>query len=116
MTDQDQHRRTVRVLELLGESSQAFRRGDPGEADRLVGEAADVDAMAMSGIYGGVLTGEIPSPDLDWAGWCEYVQAARDALAAAESDDMARGGRGPSASYEEWLAEGREGGGDGGPS
>jgi hypothetical protein len=30
------------------------------------------------------------------------------AAAAAESDAMAWGGRGPSASYAEWLAEGRQ--------
>jgi hypothetical protein len=87
MSDLDQRRRTVRVLELLGESVEAHARGDAAASERLISEAADVDAFAMSGIHGGILIGEIPSPDRNWAGWCEYVQAAKDALAEAESDD-----------------------------
>ncbi len=39
--------------------------------------------------------------------------ASRDALAEAEVDAEAWGGKGPSASYAEWLAEGLEGGADG---
>jgi hypothetical protein len=41
----------------------------------------------MSGIQGGILIGEIPHPERDWAGWTAYVQAARDALAEAERED-----------------------------
>jgi hypothetical protein len=84
MSDLDQHRRTVRVLGLLSESVEAYARGDASGADRLIAEAAEVDVMAMSGIQGGILTGEIPHPEQDWAAWTEYVQAARDALAVAE--------------------------------
>jgi hypothetical protein len=89
MIDLDQRRRTVRVLELLSESAEAYERGDKDGADRLVGEAAEVDAFAMSGIHGGIIIGEIPNPERDWPAWTEYVQAARDALAKAEQDDEA---------------------------
>jgi hypothetical protein len=84
MSDLDQRRRTVRVLGLLSESVEAYARGDASAADRLIQEAAEVDVMAMSGIQGGILIGEIPHPEQDWAAWTEYVQAARDALAEAE--------------------------------
>jgi hypothetical protein len=85
VSDLDQRRRTVRVLELLSESVEAYARGDSAGADRLIEEAAEVDVMAMSGIQGGILIGEIPHPEQDWAAWTEYVQAARDALAEAEA-------------------------------
>ena len=84
MSNLDQRRRTVRVLELLSESVEAYARGDASAADRLIQEAAEADVMAMSGIQGGILIGEIPHPEQDWAAWTEYVQAARDALAEAE--------------------------------
>jgi hypothetical protein len=87
MSDLDQRRRTVRVLELLSESAEAHKRGDGDESSRLISEAADVDAFAMSGIRGGILIGAIPGPERDWPGWCEYVQAARDALAEAEAQE-----------------------------
>jgi hypothetical protein len=86
MSALDQHRRTVRVLELLSESVEAYARGDASAADRLIQEAAEVDVMAMSGIQGGILIGQIPHPERDWAEWTMYVQAARDALAAAERE------------------------------
>jgi hypothetical protein len=85
MSDLDQRRRTVRVLELLSESVEAYASGDAAGSDRLISEAARVDVMAMSGIQGGILIGEIPHPEQDWAAWTEYVQAARDALAEAEA-------------------------------
>jgi len=87
MSNLDQRRRTVRVLELLTASAEAHARGDGDESSRLIAEAASVDAFAMSGIHGGVLIGEIPHPEQDWAGWCEYVQAARDALAEAKAQE-----------------------------
>jgi hypothetical protein len=86
MSDLDQHRRTVRVLGLLSKSVEAYTRGDASAADRLIREAAEADVMAMSGIQGGILIGEIPNPERDWAEWSAYVQAARDALAVAEDD------------------------------
>ena len=86
MSNLDQRRRTVRVLELLSESVKAYACGDASAADRLIQEAAEVDVMAMSGIQGGILIGEIPHPEQDWAEWTMYVQAARDALAATERE------------------------------
>src|ERR1035441_1617534 len=87
MSDLDQHRRTVRVLGLLSKSVEAYTRGDASAADRLIREAAEADVMAMSGIQGGILIGEIPHPEQDWDGWTMYVQSARDALAAAEAQE-----------------------------
>jgi hypothetical protein len=86
MSDLDQRRRTIRVLGLLSESVEAYARGDAAGSDRLISEAARVDVMAMSGIQGGILIGEIPHPEQDWAAWTMYVQSARDALAAAEEE------------------------------
>lgn len=79
-----QRRRTVRVLELLEESFNAWRRGDMPESDRLGGEAAQLDVDAVSVIQGGMIIGEIPNPERDPDVWAQYVQAARDALADAE--------------------------------
>lgn len=84
MSDLEQRRRTVRVLELLDASYRAHQRGDDDECGRLIGEACDVDAFAVSGIQGGVTTGEIPNPDTHLFEWAAYVQAARDELVRAE--------------------------------
>jgi hypothetical protein len=84
MSDLEQRRRTVRVLELLDESFRAHQRGDDSECGRLIDEACDVDAFAVSGIQGGVRIGEIPNPDTHLFEWAAYVQAARDELARAE--------------------------------
>ena len=86
MADLDQHRRTVRVLELLSESFEAHKRGDKPATDRIISEAAGLDLLALSGIQGGIIIGEIPNPERDWNSWVMYVEAARDALAEAEGE------------------------------
>lgn len=87
MADLDQKRRTVRVLELLSESFEAHMRGDDEAFRRALDEAMGLDAFAFSGIQGGIIIGEIPNPERDWALWVEYVAANRDGLAAMEAED-----------------------------
>jgi hypothetical protein len=89
VSDLDQRRRTVRVLELIGQFTQADARGGTAEADRLISEAADVDPLAVAWIHDSIVAREIPNPERDWPAWTEYVQAARDALAEAEQDGEA---------------------------
>lgn len=84
MSDLEQRRRTVRVLELLSESFEAHARGD-GDAFRVALDAAmECDAAAFAGIQIGMTIGEIPNPERDWPGWGEYVAVNQEALAAAE--------------------------------
>jgi hypothetical protein len=86
MADLEQRRRTVRVLDLLSDSFEAHERGDAAGMGRLIDEALEVDAFAVSGIQGGIIIGEIPDPARDWPGWGLYVDAAREALMAAEAE------------------------------
>jgi hypothetical protein len=86
MTDLDQLRRTVRVLDLLTESFQAHVRGDDAAFRAANDEANEVDAFAVSGITGGIRIGEIPHPERDLNGWAEYVGAAHNRLADAEAE------------------------------
>jgi hypothetical protein len=84
MADLEQKRRTVRVLELLSESFDAHARGDNEAFRRALDEAMELDLAAYDGIWGGIMIGEIPNPERDWAPWMEYVQVNRDALVEAE--------------------------------
>jgi hypothetical protein len=61
MSDLEQRRRTVRVLELLDDSFRAHQSGDDDACGRLTDEACDVDAFAVSVVQGGVRIGEIPA-------------------------------------------------------
>jgi hypothetical protein len=94
MADLEQLRRTVRVLELLGDSWTADARGDKTESARLLGEASAIDALAVLGIHGGIVIGQIPHPGsgLEWG---EYLQSARDELATAEATATAGEGLEP---------------------
>ena len=86
MTDLEQKRRTVRVLELLTESFEAHQRGDD-EAFRAALDAAfECDPAAVAGIQGGIIIGEIPNPERDWPLWTEYVSVNREGLAAMEAE------------------------------
>ena len=85
MSDLDQRRRTVRVLELLSESFEAHQRGDDESFHAILDTASECDAFALAGIRGGIIIGEIPNPERDWLGWADYVQAAREELAGAEA-------------------------------
>ena len=87
MSDLDQKRRTVRVLELLSELFEAHMRGDDETFRRVLDEAIELDSFAFAGIRGGITIGEIPNPERDWPLWVEYVAANRDGLAAMEAED-----------------------------
>src|SRR5205807_5654006 len=59
-------------------------RGDGETSGALIDEAAEVDAMAVQVIKGGIIIGEIPDPDRDWPEWVRYVARVREALAAGD--------------------------------
>jgi len=83
MSDLDQQRRTVRALELLGGSRDAWARGDMAECDRLraqAGQECGEDTVIL--LLGGMQIGEIPQPGDD--GWPHYLVAQQDALARNE--------------------------------
>lgn len=86
MSDLEQKRRTVRVLELLTESFEARQRGDDAAFRRTLDEATELDPAALVGIRGGITIGEIPNPERDWLLWCEYVAVNREGLAAMEAE------------------------------
>jgi hypothetical protein len=87
MSDLEQKRRTVRVLELLSESFEAHRRGDDEAFRRALDEAMELDLFAYDGIRGGIMIGEIPNPERDWPAWGEYVSVNQEGLAAAEAGE-----------------------------
>jgi hypothetical protein len=87
MTDLEQKRRTVRVLELLSESFEAHRRGDDETFRRVLDEAVDLDPAALTVIQGGIRIGEIPNPERDWPAWGEYVSVNQEGLAAMEAEE-----------------------------
>jgi len=83
MSDLDQQRRTVRALELLGDSHVAYAAGDIGECDRLRALAgSECGEWTVVALLGGMQTGEIPQPGDD--GWPHYLVAQQDALARNE--------------------------------
>lgn len=83
--DVEQRQRNVAVMELLTESFTAYHAGDRAAAGDLADRAAAVDGAAVLVITGGMRIGEVPSPDDDWPGWLEYVDANRQALADLEA-------------------------------
>lgn len=85
MYDVDQLRRNVQVMDLLTRSFDAHSRGDIPACNRFADEALDCDPMVFSALQGGMIIGEVPNPERDWAGWREYVDSARDKLAQAET-------------------------------
>jgi len=89
MSDLEQKRRTVRVLELLSESFEAHQRDDDGGFRRALDEACELDGFAVAGIRGGIAIGEIPNPERDWLAWCEYVAVNREGLAVMEAEEGA---------------------------
>jgi hypothetical protein len=91
VADLEQKRRTVRVLELLSESFEAHRRGDDDAFRTALDAALECDAAAFAGIQIGMTIGEIPNPERDWPFWVEYVSVNREALAAAEAEEMPDG-------------------------
>jgi len=89
--DLEQKRRTVRVLELLGESFKAHTHGDKLSSDSAVLDAMELDSAAMLVIQGGMMIGEIPNPERDWTGWLEYLAANQEGLARAEAEAAQEG-------------------------
>jgi len=85
--DIDQLRRNVQVMDLLTRSFEAHSRGDIAACDRYAEQAIEIDADVVSVLRGGMVIGEVPSPERDWETWVEYVRAARDKLASAEGED-----------------------------
>lgn len=66
MSDDEQLRRTVRCLALMGESYQAFQKGDIARCDALLDQAVDEaggDTFIL--VRGGMTIGEIPKPEND---------------------------------------------------
>lgn len=89
MSDLDQIRRNVQVMDLLTESFEAHERGDREAFERAHAQALDCDAAAVSVLQGGMLIGEVPRPDEDLDLWLEYVEANREKLARAEAEQEA---------------------------
>jgi hypothetical protein len=85
VSDLDQLRRNVQVMDLLTESYQAHERGDREAFERAYGEALECDPAVVSVLQGGMLIGEMPSPERDPEWWADFV---------AEARDKARAGRG----------------------
>jgi hypothetical protein len=66
MTDDEQLQRTVRCLELMGDSYRAFKNGDVHLCDSLLDQAVEEaggDTFVL--IRGGMTIGEIPKPEND---------------------------------------------------
>lgn len=85
MSELEQRRRNVRVLDLLTESYEAHENGDEAASNAAMDRALEIDAGLVSIILGAMIIGEIPNPDRNWPGWAEYVTANRDALADLEA-------------------------------
>ncbi len=85
--DIEQRRRNVRVMDLLTRSYEAHSRGDREAAQAHYDAAMEVDASATVVITGGMFIGEVPRPEEDWAAWCSYVAANREALARLEAGE-----------------------------
>ncbi|NJP33713.1 hypothetical protein [Micromonospora thermarum] len=84
MTDEERTRQTLRVLELLDESIQAYRRGDKVGSDLAAKAACRLDVHVVSAVQGGILIGEIPNPERDPLAWADYLQAIRERLPHAD--------------------------------
>ena len=78
--DIDQRRRNVRCLELLDASYRAYSRGLQRAYLRLADQASAAAPDTYKAVIGGILVGEVPSPETDPRGWFDYVQAQRDGL------------------------------------
>jgi nucleotide-binding universal stress UspA family protein len=87
VSDLEQLRRNVRVMDLLTDSAVAWSRGDRDEADRLINEALECDAAVVSVVRGGMVIGELPRPAEDPVAWQEYVESNREKLARAEAEE-----------------------------
>jgi hypothetical protein len=85
MTDISQQRRTVRALELLGESHTAHERGDLAACDMFAAQARrDCGGDTVTLLLGGMQIGEIPRPGEDE--WPHYLVQQIDALARNEEE------------------------------
>lgn len=91
MSDLEQKRRTVRVLELFSASFEAHQRGDDESFRAILDTATECDGLAFAGIRAGITIGEIPDPELDWPAWAEYVSVNREGLARLEAEERGDG-------------------------
>lgn len=87
MAELSQLQRTARVLQLLDESFRAHLAGDRTTADLRAAEACGLDVDVVSVVQGGIMIGEIPSPERDYEAWADYVD---DAVARA-AEEAGRG-------------------------
>lgn len=78
MNDAARSHQTAEVLRLLDESFRACRQGDKEASDRAAAAACRLDVDCVSVVQGGILIGEIPSPERDPQAWADYVQAAQE--------------------------------------
>lgn len=72
----EQAERTRVVIGLLDHSFGQHQGGRQDRSDRFLTEANKIDAVAVTGIHGGMLIGEIPNPEVDPYVWAEWVAAA----------------------------------------
>jgi hypothetical protein len=84
MSDLEQQRRSVRALELLGESADAYDSGDMDACDTLAARArSECGEDTVTFILGGITIGEIPAPGS--AAWVAFLFAQQSALAQIEA-------------------------------
>lgn len=80
----EQLRRTVRALELLAESHEAFKRDDQLAIDAASAKAYDECGIEWNLLQGGMVIGEVPKPsDFNWD---EYLAAQKSRLAELEQE------------------------------
>ncbi|MBO2461734.1 hypothetical protein [Actinomadura violacea] len=80
----EQLRRTVRALELLGESHEAFRRDDRLAMDAAFAKSADECAVEWNLLQGAMRIGEVPQPgEYQWG---EYLAGQKSRLAELEQE------------------------------
>ncbi len=85
MTDLTQLRKTVRVLVLMDESFRAYMAGDRLRATELMRQTTTPELLETCVLLqGGMVIGEIPSPDKEYDEWLEYLDVVRGTLDEAE--------------------------------
>ena len=78
--EESQAVRTARVVVLLDEAWMARQAGQADASDAAVKAAIELDPLAVSGVRGGMLIGQLPDPQRDPDGWAEFVESMRERL------------------------------------